>query len=181
MHIEYECTLLEVNKTKFIEKIEKLGAIKKGDYYQKRYVYDFNPVDPSKWIRLRTNGEKTTLTIKNLKDKNIIGGTEELEIEVSSFELTKQILNELGYTHRNYQENKRTTYELDNIEIDIDSWPLIPTYVEFEGESEKDVKDFIEKLDLTEEEKQRIVNLDVVSIYEDYYNIDVMSIKKLKF
>ena len=35
MHIEYECTLLEVNKTKFIEKIEQLGAIKKGDYYQK--------------------------------------------------------------------------------------------------------------------------------------------------
>lgn len=181
MHIEYECTLLEVNKSEFIEKIEKLGAIKKGEYFQKRYVFDFNPVNPSKWIRLRTNGEKTTLTIKNLKDKNIIGGTEELEIEVSDFELTKKILSELGYTHRNYQENKRITYVLDNVEIDIDSWPLIPTYVEFEGKSEKDVKDFIEKLDLTEEEKKKIVNLDVVSIYEDYYDIDVMSIKELKF
>ena len=82
MHKEIEERVLEIDIDKMISKLESLGAIKVGEWYQKRYVYDFNPVDPSKWIRLRTNGEKTTLTIKNLKDKNIIGGTEELEIEV---------------------------------------------------------------------------------------------------
>ena len=178
MHIEYECSVLEVDKEEFIKKIEKHGAIKKGEYFQKRYVYDFNPIISNKWIRLRTNGEKTTLTIKKLIDKDSIGGTEELEIEVSDFELTNLILNELGYKRRNYQENKRITYELDDVEIDIDSWPLIPTYVELEGKDEKSVKNIIKKLKL---EKEKLVNCDVVSIYEDYYNIKVLDIKELRF
>lgn len=178
MHIEYECTLLEVDKTKFIKQIEKLGAIKKGEYFQKRYVYDFNPVVPSKWIRLRTNGKQTTLTIKHVFDKKIIGGTRELEIEVSDFLETNLLLNELGYKHRNYQENKRITYELDGVEIDIDSWPLIPTYVEFEGNNEEEVKQIIEKLKVN---KDKIVECDVVSIYKNYYDIDILSIKELKF
>lgn len=178
MHIEYECTLLEVDKEKFIKKIEKLGAIKKGNYLQKRYVYDFNPKQPGKWIRLRTNGEINTLTIKNVFDKNIIGGTHELEVEVSNFEDTNLILNELGYVHRNYQENKRITYELDGVEIDIDSWPLIPTYVEFEGHNEEEVKNIINKLKL---DKNKIVDCDVVTIYNDYYNIDILNISELKF
>ena len=178
MHIEYECTLLEVDEKKFIKKLEKLGAEKKGEYFQKRYVYDFNPVNPNKWIRLRTNGNKTTLAIKNIVDNTQIGGTQELEIKVDDFENTNLVLCELGYMHRNYQENKRITYELDGIEIDIDTWPLIPTYVELEGINEEEVKNIIKKLKLDEE---KIVNCDVVSIYKDYYDIDILSIKELRF
>lgn len=178
MHIEYECTILEIDKEKFIEKIEKLGAKKIGDFYQKRYVYDFNPVDPNKWIRLRNNGKKTTLTIKNIVDKNKIGGTEELEIEVSDFESTNKILETLGYKSRNYQENKRVTYELDNVEIDIDSWPMIPTYVELEGKDEQSVINLIKKLEI---EDKNITNYDVVSIYKEIYGIDILGIKDLRF
>ena len=169
MHIEYECTYLEVNEKEFIKLLEKNKAKKVGEYFQKRYTYDFNPVNPSKWIRLRT---------KDVKNKNIIGGTEETEIEVSDLETTNKILNELGYIHRNYQENKRITYELDGVEIDIDSWPLIPTYVEIEGKNEEEVEKIIEKLNL---DKNKITNYDVTTIYEKIYNIDVLSIKELRF
>lgn len=99
----------------------------------KRYVYDFNPINKNKWIRLRTDGKTSTLTIKEIVDKNEIDGTNEIEIEVSSFENANKILNELGYVARNYQENKRIKYTLDGVEIDIDFWPLIPPYVEIEG------------------------------------------------
>ena len=178
MHIEYECTLLEIDKDQLIRNIKKLGGKKRGEYFQKRYVYDFDPVDPHKWIRLRTNGKKTTLTIKNIFDKNIVGGTEETEIEVSDFETTNIILNELGYVHRNYQENKRITYVLDDVEIDIDSWPLIPTYAEFEGKNEEDLKQVIAKLSVNQ---NKLVNCDVVTIYKDYYDIDILAIKELRF
>lgn len=178
MHIEYECTILKIDKEKFIEKIEKLGAKKVGDFYQKRYVYDFNPVNPNKWIRLRNNGKKTTLTIKNIVDKNKIGGTEELEIEVSDFENTNKILETLGYKSRNYQENKRITYELDDVEIDIDSWPMIPTYVELEGKNEQSVINLLKKLEVEEKD---ITNYDVVSIYKEIYGIDILEIKDLRF
>lgn len=120
----------------------------------------------------------TTLTIKEVFDKTSIGGNYELEIEVSDFEKTNEILLELGYNYRNYQENKRLIYKLDNIEFDIDSWPLIPEYVEIEGNNEESVKEIIKKLNL---DTNKITNYDVTSIYNEIYNIDVLSIKELKF
>lgn len=178
MHIEYECRILEIKKEKFISKLESLGAIKKGEYEQKRFVYDFNPAIPSKWIRLRTNGKKTTLTIKEVADNTTASGTKELEVEVSSFDDTNKILNELGYIPRNYQENNRITYTLDDVEIDIDSWPLIPTYVEIEGKDEESINQLLKKLKIDQKD---VTTLDVTSIYNEIYNIDVLSIKDLRF
>jgi len=178
MNCEYEMTILEIDKDKLVKKLLKLGAVKTADSLQKRFVYDFNPVNDNKWIRLRTNGVKTTLTIKEVVDTSLIGGTKELEIEVDDFDKTNLILNELGYVRRNYQENYRTSYKLGNFTFDIDSWPLIPTYVEVEANSELEVKEAIALLDLKD---FKTTTLDVVSIYEKIYNIKVMDIKELKF
>ena len=167
MNIEYECRILEINKEEFIKKLELLEAIKKGEYFQKRYTYDFNPKIENKWIRLRTNG-----------NKNEIGGTNEIEIEVSDFENTNNILKELGYVARNYQENKRIKYLLDDVNIDIDSWPLIPTYAEIEGKSEEEVKKIIAKLEI---DSSKITTMDVTSIYMEIYGIDILKIKNLEF
>ena len=117
------------------------------------------------------------MTIKEITDKTI-DGTKELEIEVSNFENTNKILNELGYIPRNYQENKRITYILDNVEIDIDTWPLIPTYVELEDNNKESIDELIKKLNIS---KDDITTFDVTSIYEEIYNIDVLKIKDLRF
>ena len=53
MHTEFEVRVLEVDKNEIISKLENLNAIKKGAYLQRRYVYDFNPKQNGKWIRLR--------------------------------------------------------------------------------------------------------------------------------
>ena len=81
MHTEFEVRLLEIDSKKMIKKLEKLNAKLIFDALQRRYVYDFKPKVDSKWIRLRTNGIKSTLTIKNVATSNI-DGTQELEIEV---------------------------------------------------------------------------------------------------
>ena len=95
--MESEIRILEIDKEKFIEQIEKLGATKKGEYFYKRCGYDIRPAKVGKWIRLRTSGEETTLTIKEIIDNKKIDGTRELEIVVSDFVKTKEILEELGY------------------------------------------------------------------------------------
>ena len=177
-HTEYECTILNIDLEEFKSKLESLGAENKGELLQRRYVYDYNPVDKKKWIRLRTNGKKTTLTLKEITDKTKIGGTQELEIEVSDFDSTNAILEKLGYVHRNYQENKRHSYILNGVSIEIDSWPLIPTYVEVEGSSESEVLKTLEILGFNESD---ITTLDVESIYREIYGIDILSIKELKF
>lgn len=177
MHTEYEVRILNIDKNEIIEKLDKLNASFEWDALQQRYVYDFIPKIEGKWIRLRTNGLKSTLTIKNLVSSEI-DGTQELEIEVDSFERTNLILKELGYVAKGYQENRRIQYTLNGVEIDIDYWPLIPTYLEIEGPSEGAVYNTLELLGISKEDS---TTRDVESIYLDYgYSIEEIYNLKLE-
>lgn len=177
MHTEYEARVLEINKEKIIKKLEKLGAEKVADFDYKRRIYNFNPATDHKWIRLRTDGKKTTLTIKKLESMEI-DGTKEMEIEVSNFEETDNMLNELGYKSHTYQENKRTRYILNDVEIDIDSWPYIPTYLEIEGKDEKAVRDMIKLLEVDE---TKVTTIDVQGVFKEFYNIEISNVPVVKF
>lgn len=175
MHTEYEVRVLEIDIDQVLSRLESIGAVKEWDLLQRRYVYDFIPKVSGKWIRLRTNGNKTTLTIKNLVSSEI-DGTQELEIEVNDFERCNLILKELGYEAKGYQENRRIQYTLNGVEIDIDSWPHIPTYLEIEGSSEQIVYDVLEKLGF---QKDDCTTRDVDGIYLDY-GYDLSNIYELK-
>lgn len=177
MHTEIEERILEVNKEEVIKRLEELGAQKVGDWFQKRYVYDFTPKRENEWIRLRSNGKETTLTYKNQESQSI-NGTKELEVVVSGFEETNELLRIMGYIPRAYQENKRIRYYLDHMEIDIDTWPLIPTYVEIEGGDEAEVKRIEKLLGFTTE---KISTLNTKDIYLQEYGIDINQIEELKF
>ena len=64
MAVEYEARVLEIDKEKLEKKLIALGAKKVADFDYKRKVYNFKPASRNKWIRLRTDGKKSTLTIK---------------------------------------------------------------------------------------------------------------------
>lgn len=177
MHTEYEARILDIDKDILEKRLTELGAKKEADFDYRRRVYNFNPSTDHKWIRLRTDGTKTTLTIKQVLDSTI-DGTKEMEIEVSNFEETDKILNELGYVSHTYQESKRTRYFLDGVEIDIDSWPYIPTYVEIEGKSVEEVETIIEKLNL---DKTKQTSIDVQGVFKEFYNIDIAAMPIVKF
>ena len=177
MQTEYEVRVLEIDTEQIINALEKLGAQKIGEYNQRRYVYDLNPVQNGKWIRLRTNGQKTTLAYKDIVS-NTIDGTKEVEFSVDNFDNTNEFLNRIGYNPRSYQENKRIQYKLGNVEFDIDSWPMVPAWLEIEGTNEASVNDMIDKLNLN---KQKITALNCDDIYKNFYNIDISKIKFLKF
>lgn len=168
MKTEIECRLLECDIEKIISSLHQNNANFIGDWLQMRYCYDFYPVKENSWIRLRTNGKETTLTIKEISNSKI-DGTKEAEIVVSDFKTTDEILNKLGYVARSKQENRRIRYILDNVEIDIDFWPLIPTYIEFEAKSEQDILNVCNKLKIN---TNKLTSLDVASIYKHYgYNL----------
>ena len=164
MHTEYEVRILEIDVVKVIKKLEELNACLEWDLLQRRYVYDFIPKLDGKWIRLRTNGDKTTLTIKNVVSSEI-DGTQELEIEVDNFDRCNLVLKELGYEAKAYQENRRVQYSLGGVEIDIDYWPLIPTYLEIEGPTEEAVYSVVEQLGFKRDD---VTSRDVEGIYLDY-------------
>ena len=177
MNTEYEIRVLEIDKDKLIKRLNELNAKFIGEFNQKRYVYNIIPKTDGRWLRLRTNGKKTTLTYKSV-EKNSIDGTKELEIEVEDFEKTNNLLELVGVKNKGYQENNRIQYILDGVEIDIDSWPLIPTYVEIEGENEESVLNILKKIAIDD---KKVTTLDVQSIYKEIYNIDIIEINILKF
>ena len=177
MNQEVEERVLEVNPEEVIAKLEALGAKKVGDWFQKRYIYDFMPKRENEWIRLRSNGKETTLTYKNQETQST-NGTRELEVVVSGFEETNELLRIMGYIPRAYQENKRIRYYLEHMEIDIDTWPLIPTYVEIEGGSQEDINRAKELLGITTE---KTTTANTQQLYLEEYGIDINQIEELKF
>lgn len=164
MNTEIEVKVLEINHDEIIKKLESLNAEKVFDCLQQRYVYNLIPKEKNRWIRLRTNGIKTTLTLKDLQAKTI-DGMKEIEVEVDDFEKTNLLLTSLGYKSHGFHQNKRVQYILNGVEIDLDKWPMIPEYLEIEGKSEEEINKIIKLLEL---ENENIVTLDVSSIYEHY-------------
>ncbi len=119
-----------------------------GDFHYRRIVFDYPDFRLDKqaaWIRLRDEGERVTLSFKQrlwVKADDQLGGDAgmyEREVTVSDFDATKDICLKAGMVEKLYQENKRTRYVIDGIEFDIDTWPLIPTYLEIEGKTWEEV------------------------------------------
>lgn len=177
MAIEYEMRTLGVSIDEIINKLQSIGAEYIGSYHQKRFVYDFKPAVKGRWIRLRSNGIVSTLTIKEIKSLRV-DGTNELEIVVSDFDETNRIINKLGFSPRTFQENFRIEYRLNNVNYDIDKWPGIPPFMEIEGDSEKSVFDAINYLGMTIDS---FTTMDVDTIYNGVYGINLDSISQLRF
>lgn len=95
----------------------------------------------NKWIRLRTDGKKTTISLKHrLKESNsIIQQVNEYELEVSSFDDANALLKNLGYLPKTKLHKKRISFSLVGQNLDIDMWPEIPPYLEIEGNSTGDI------------------------------------------
>ena len=139
-------------------------------------------INPNKWVRLRKTGDKTTLTVKHIlkpdnENNDKIQKVIETEMEVPSIEEANDMLIQLGFSFRNYQEKHRVRYDFENIEIDIDSWPLIPTYMEIENESEDEIESVITKLGL---DGKRIVSCNTADVYK-LYGIDLYQFRELRF
>ena len=98
-------------------------------------------------------------------------------MKVPSIEEANSILEQLGFVFRNYQEKDRVTYNIDGVEVDIDSWPLIPTYIEIENDSLELIKDIVKKLSL---QKHEIVSCNTADVYKKY-GIDLYQFRELRF
>ena len=142
---------------------------------------------PNKWIRLRKTIEKTqdkkiesvTLTVKHILKANEtnIQQMQETEIRVDSFEETNELLEKIGFFHRSYQEKKREKYILNEHEIDIDTWPGIPTYFEVEGKDKKDLEEILNTLGYSFDDA---ISCTVDEIYRKI-GMDINNMSELKF
>lgn len=142
------------------------------------YIKQFHN-NSKKWIRVRQTGDKATIAVKHVLAKNDsnIQQMLETEIEVSDVKEANCLLEALGFSYKSYQEKERITYMFENYEIDIDTWPGIPTYFEIEGKSEEDLTGVLKKLGYSFSD---VVSCTADEIYQKYGK-SMFDSRELKF
>ncbi|MFE7742701.1 class IV adenylate cyclase [Nocardia sp. NPDC057455] len=176
MPIEHEAKILDIDPGTVERLIVDKGGRKLGERFMRRYVYDIAPGDRSKWIRLRDNGNGTTLAVKQITS-DAIDGTDEVEVGVDDFSGANALLELLGFTAKSYQETKRISFVLDGAQLEIDTWPRIPPYLEIEAANKDEVIRIAELLGYAEAD---LTGENTIKIYARH-GIDLDTVRELRF
>ncbi len=96
---------------------------------------------------------------------------------VEDFDTTNELLGRIGFAPKSYQENRRASFELDGARLELDSWPLIPPYLEIEGDSREHVVEVGNLLGVGED---RLTGENTTKVYARY-GIDLAGIRDLRF
>lgn len=134
--LETEVKFFLTDPAAFRHRLQKAAAVARGEAFETNYRYD----DPAQrllgahcLLRLRRD-RRNFLTFKK---PHPAGGRqfkthEEIEIEVSDFEVTGHLLEALGFRRVQIYEKRRATFELGAVEICLDHLPF-GHFVEIEG------------------------------------------------
>ena len=160
---EIEVKFLNVDPASLEGKLLDVGAQKVADFFYRRRVFDYPDWRLDKahsWLRLRDEGDKTTLSFKKRLGAEKHDGTgnddgmEEAEIIVNDFEKTAQLLLGIGFIEKHYVENKRTRWIKEGVEFDIDTYPELEPYLEIEADSWQKIDEAIAWLGLNPADKR---------------------------
>lgn len=178
MNIEYEATFTRVNKDTMRENLPASGArLVRKEFLQRRFVFAV-PDDPEithRWVRVRDEGDKITMSYKSVKG-DAIADQKEICIQVDDFEEAITLLEAIGCKKRTYEETKREQWELDGVEITIDEWPFLEPFVEVEGVSEDKVRQVSEKIGF---DWQRAKFCAIGALYKEKYGVTIDEIHAL--
>ena len=98
MEIEFEAKFLDINRNELVNKMKALGAkLSQPNTIYKRCMYGLCDVKRG-YVRVRDEGNKTTLTAKIYKDSQF---PQEYELDIKNdFENGKAFLNALNLTEK---------------------------------------------------------------------------------
>ncbi len=173
MDNEIEAQFLDINKDEIRERLAGAGAkCVKPEVLMRRIVFDTGR--PHTFARVRDEGAgKIVMTYKNVSDDKSIMGTKEVNLVIDNYENGVMFMRGCGLEEKAEQESLRETWVYDGglgeVEICIDTWPWIPTFIEIEGPSEEAVWKTAEVLGL---DKSMAKFGSVDTTYEHYYGID---------
>lgn len=171
METEIEAKWLEINVEQMRRKLQEIGAeLAQPERMLARKPYDFPDRRLEKnggWVRVRNEGDKITLSYKQQNDRTL-HGTKEVTLVVDNFGMTCNFLEAIGLEPKSYQETKRESWKFGDTEIELDTWPWIPSFIEIEAPNEKRLCDVAEKLDLNISDA---MHGSVEPVYQKYYDV----------
>ena len=167
MAIEIEVKFLDVDFKALRKRLKAAGAECTCPMRLMRRVIIETPElkKSNAFIRVRDEGNKVTLTFKQFESL-AVDGAKEHEVTVNSFEEAIAIFNAAGLHYRSYQESKRETWRLHDVEVVLDEWPWLSPYIEIEGASESQIRKVANMLGF---DWQDAVFGDVMAAYRKQY------------
>lgn len=185
---EIELKIIGIKPSEAKERLNSINAEFKGHFLLQRVTFQgarsgkindytkrkHNDKYHTSWVRVRTDGKKTTLTYKEQRGTGITKRSE-YEVEVGNFIETVKILRKaMPNASYNYMVTSREIYVLGKITFTIDKWPLLPYQMEIEGPSEKLVRHAYKELGI----KGKLAPSLAVSD-EEYYKLHGINYKEL--
>ena len=163
---EIEVVYTDIDVKDIEQRLKKIGAKKIEDILYRIAVFDYPDLRLEKkysWVRLRSRGNKTTLTYKQRMGIGKGGadnedlGMKEIETMVGDFEQAKEFLLSIGLIIKLEQDKKRIRWQKDDVVFDIDFWPMLNPYLEIESDNMEKIDQAIDELGL-DINKKRIIN-----------------------
>ena len=168
MDTEIEAKFTDVDPDEIRRRLKAVGArLVHPEFLMRRKVYEHPVQKESDWFRIRKEYGKVTMSYKKLNNRTL-HGTQEITFTVPDFDQACRFLEGAQLRFVAYQEPKRETWQLDNSEVTIDTWPWIPTFVEIESPTEEEVTRAATKLGFN---RQDALHGSVENVYIAHYDV----------
>lgn len=166
METEIEAKFLNINKTRLRKLLQNIGAeCIKPERLMRRTVYELP--EPGSYMRVRDEGDKITMSVKHLEERTL-EGMQEICLTVDNYRNAVNFLIAAGHQPKAIQETLRESWVYKGVEIDIDTWPWVPTFIEIEGKSSEAVAEVAEALGFNmQDAKYGSVEI----VYQQIYNV----------
>ena len=181
---EYETKILDIDVTVLRRKLHKLGLLcSRSRHLVRRWVFSLPSKQDGAWVRIIEESDakgQLALAYKRYKSYKI-GGIQEYEFVVNGkINDVRFFLELLGCSLIAEQHTYEEQYQYPgrkNIKVEIDEWPLIPPYIEIEGNSKNEVMRTLTHLGFSAKKSRPITTK---MVYKKY-GINLHDYKKLSF
>lgn len=184
MKTEIEAKWLDIDIDEMRKKLKEIGAeLVMAERVMRRTMYDFPDKALEKkngWSRVRDEGNAITMSYKQL-DEYSVSGMKEVCLTIDSYDNACLFYESLGMVIKSRQENRRESWKLGDVEIEIDTWPWIPTLVEIEAQDEDELYRVAEKLGL---DRKKGLHGGIEPAFQDVYDVtwpEIFGMKEIKF
>ena len=145
MKAEIEAKFLNIDKENIRKLLKSIGAeLVAPERLMERAVFDGSK--PSEYFRVRNEGNQITMSFKHCDDRSI-EGMKEICLTVDNYNNAVEFLTHArGEAPKALQETYRESWIKDGVEIDIDTWPWVPSFIEIEGKSAEAVEKLANEL-----------------------------------
>ncbi len=179
---EIELKILNINPQEIKKKLIAWGAKKTFEGTIESMSLDFPDErirKSDRLLRLRrlTNEEVSKekdeseytveLCFKDKKEKSRLKIQEETQVITSNFKDTLKILTKIGLIISRRRMKVRESYQINNTKFEFDYATGIPTFMEIESSSEREVKEWVKKLGYT---MSQTTNMTFAKLEEHYRN-----------